>query len=73
MLTEPFRGKNLRVPTSTNCIYLGHPPEYKLFDFEGLYLEAARRSGLDIVDVRPWCDAQGHAAFYSLRLRRRMQ
>jgi hypothetical protein len=68
-LTEPFWTRDLSVSTSTNCIYLAHPPEYTLLDFGPAYLEAARRSGLDLVDVRPWNDHQNHPAFFSLRLR----
>ena len=56
---------------STNCIYLTHPPESRLFEFEPSYLETARRSGLEVVDYQPWNDAQGHAAFNSFRLRRK--
>ena len=68
-LTEPFWREDPSVSTSTNCIYLAHPPEYRLLEFGPSYLEAARRSGLDFVDVRSWNDHQDHAAFYSLRLR----
>ncbi|MGP8200844.1 MAG: ArnT family glycosyltransferase [Limisphaerales bacterium] len=70
-LTEPFWREDTSVSMSTNCIYLTHPPEYRLFEFEPSYLETARRSGLEVVDYQPWNDAQGHAAFNSFRLRRK--
>jgi hypothetical protein len=67
-LAEPFWSKDHPSSTCTNCIYLAHPTDYRLYEFEPAYLESARRSGLDVIDVRPWKDHQDQTAFFSLRL-----
>ena len=71
MLTEPFWWENTSVSNYTNCVYLAHPPQYRTFEFEQTFSEAARNAGLVPIDIRHWNDAQDHEAFYSFRLRRK--
>jgi NADH:ubiquinone oxidoreductase subunit 3 (subunit A) len=69
-LKEPFWRQDPSVAGFTNCIYLAHPPQDRIFAFGELAcLEAAQRSGLVWTDVRAWRDYQGYVAFYSFRLR----
>ena len=69
-VVEPFWGLGRdalpTLPMATNIIYLVHPPEYSLSPVGTRYLAAAQAAGKD-VEVKPWNDREGHAAFYTIR------
>jgi hypothetical protein len=68
-LTEAFWINSGPAPRSTNCIYLAHPDEYRVYGFGRKFLDWSLGAGAAKVEVRPWCDRQNNVVFYSIRLR----
>jgi hypothetical protein len=54
------------LPRQTQYIYLAHPPEYSLFRYDLVYLQALRGGG-ENVEIRPYSDRQGQVVFYTIR------
>jgi hypothetical protein len=70
-LVEPFwrfpEYKELPpLPQQPKYVYLAHSPDYSLFRYDLIYLEALR-DGAENVEIKPYSDRQGRVVFYTIR------
>ncbi len=66
-LLEPI-WRSDTLSTTSNYVYLIHPPEYTLFPSGLEYYHALQQAHPDKLSIRPYKDREGHVAFYAVRV-----